>query len=71
MLELNSLSVAQLDLQDVSDCMPHMLTWSYSEFDICTEQRISLDILCDQHNEMHFEFKSIKLIVQYKEGNTL
>ena len=70
-LELNSLSAVHLDLQDVFCCMPHMLTWSYSEFDICTEQRISLDILCDQHSEMYFEFKSIKLIVQQKEVDTL
>jgi len=62
-LELSSLSAMCLDLQDMFYCGPHMLTWGYSEFDIYAEQHISLNVLCDQHNEMFFAFKSIKLTV--------
>lgn len=45
-------------------CVQGKLTWGYSEFEITPENNVKLSVLCDEQNELQFEFEKIRLIKQ-------
>ena len=53
-----------IDITSFHCCIQGKLAWGYSEFEITPDNNIQLAVLCDTHNEMRFEFESIKLIKQ-------
>ena len=45
-------------------CVQGKLAWGYSEFEITPDNNVKLSVLCDEQNEMQFEFEKIRLIKQ-------
>lgn len=58
MLGINALKI---DLSTFSECIQGNLTWGFCEFDITSENKIKLELLCDFDNEMIFEFEKINV----------
>lgn len=54
----------QVDVNSFQYCILGKLAWGYAEFDITSENNISLSVLCDVQNEMQFEFETIKFVEQ-------
>lgn len=64
LLTMTGLKALQIDIDSFHNCILGKLSWGYSEFDITPEGNISLSVLCDIQNEMHFEFEAIRIIKQ-------
>lgn len=48
-----------VDVADMSWCICGLLSWGYYELAILDENQISLSVLCDVENELHFECADI------------
>lgn len=64
LLVMTDINKLKIDIVSFLHCIQRKLSWGYGEFGITPEKTITLSILCDEQNEMQFEFKSIKFIIQ-------
>lgn len=62
LLTIVGLKAVHIDIASFLHCIQGKITWGYSEFEITPENNITLAVLCDEQNEMRFEFETIKLI---------
>lgn len=53
-----------VDIDSFHCCVQGKLAWGYSEFEITPGNNVKLSVLCDEQNEMQFEFEKIRLIKQ-------
>lgn len=53
-----------VDIDSFRCCVQGRLTWGYSEFEVTSSNNVKLAVLCDEQNEMQFEFEKIRLIKQ-------
>ena len=53
-----------VDIDSFRCCVQGKLAWGYSEFEITPGNNVKLSVLCDEQNEMQFEFEKIRLIKQ-------
>lgn len=53
-----------VDIDSFHCCVQGKLAWGYSEFEITPGNNVRLAILCDEQNELQFEFEKIRFIKQ-------
>lgn len=53
-----------VDIDSFHCCVQGKLAWGYSEFEITPDNNVKLSVLCDEQNEMQFEFEIIRIIKQ-------
>lgn len=53
-----------VDIDSFQCCVQGKLAWGYSEFEITPGNNVKLSVLCDEQNEIQFEFEKIRLIKQ-------
>lgn len=51
-----------INIIDKTPCIMGLLAWGYCEFDMCMNDAISVNILCDIENEIKIVFKTISAI---------
>ena len=64
LLTMVGIKACLVDIDSFHSCVQGKLAWGYSEFEITPSNNIKLSVLCDEQNEMQFEFEKIKLIKQ-------
>lgn len=64
LLCISALDSLNLKIDSFNNCMLGKLRWGYCEFELTQSGRFKLSVLCDLHNELQFEFESIKIINQ-------
>ena len=64
LIEMVGIKALLVDIDSFHCCVQGKLTWGYSEFEITPGNNVKLSVLCDEQNEMQFEFEKIRLIKQ-------
>ena len=67
-ITMERITSLQMELSSLCCCIQGSLAWGYSEFEITPDKQIRLSVLCDEENEMQFEFKTIQ-IKRQEEGS--
>lgn len=60
-VKMSGIHALKIDISTFSYCIQGNLTWGFGEFDITSENKIKLELLCDLDNEMIFEFEKINI----------
>ena len=63
-IAMAEIKTLQIDIVSFCSCVQGKLAWGYSEFETTPNRNIKLAVLCDEQNEMQFEFKKIKFVNQ-------
>jgi hypothetical protein len=58
------IKAVKIDINSFIGCVQGRLAWGFSEFEITADNNVNLAVLCDEENEMQFEFEKIRFIKQ-------
>ena len=64
LVTMAGIKALQINIDSFHHCVQGKLAWGYSEFEITSDNNVKLSVLCDEKNELQFEFEKIKLMKQ-------